>query len=164
MFILILEMNCVRPIFSLGCDLKPWNFQCLLWAVFGSHSGEEGFSMGLSHRKAGRQQWNSFALWTALLHLCQHQAIKAQLQSSHISHWTGKGPSWGWSELAGSSCHDCPPCWKPAGSQLRPVVPACITGRSPPVPGGMPEGPQASICASGFQTHSSDIAQGIPLL
>lgn len=55
---------------------------------------------------AGRQQWGcSLALWAALLHPC---AAKGQVQSSYISHQTGRGPSWGWYELGGSSCHDRP--------------------------------------------------------
>lgn len=58
---------------------------------------------------AGRQQRNRFlaetaALQAALLHPRPASSHQVQLKSSHGSHWIGKGPSWRWSELGGSSC------------------------------------------------------------
>lgn len=168
--ILIMDLSCVRPAFSLGCDLKLWNFQCLLWAVFGSLRGGGGSSMGFSHSKAAVHSWE--AAMALLLSSVSSSpppfsSIKPQKPSSHppTSHTRlekdhpGAGLSWDAAAVTA-----VPMCWEPAGSQLRPGVPACIPGRSPPMPGGMPEVPQATLCASGLETLSTDTAQGIPLL
>lgn len=109
-FILIVEMNCVRPDFSLWCNLKPWNFQCLFWAVFGSCRGEGGSSMGLSHSKAGVHSWEA-AMGLLLSSVSSSPPpLCSKRPGPILLHLTpaGRGPSWGWYELGGSSCHDCP--------------------------------------------------------